>query len=149
VCQESPSSSSPTKSSSDDFVGAWQLNPGKSPHSGIERESITIEAKDGEYKFTYDSLSENGTELNWWFSTDMKGDCVKATQVNGRPINGEDCITRLGPRKFVNENAILKDVYEASSDGRTLKLHRHFKAPSSVMKGASKEAIRVYDRVPQ
>jgi hypothetical protein len=34
-----------------------------------------------DYKFVYDLLAENGTELNWWFVTDMKGGCVKDTQV--------------------------------------------------------------------
>ena len=148
VCQENPPSSASEPSIKDDFIGAWKFNPDKSSHSGTEKETINIELKDGAYKFTYDWLSEKGVDLNWWFVTDMKGGCVQDTQVNGQPMTSKSCIKRLSPRKFVNDT-ILKDEYEVSSDGRTLKLHREFKVPPSVRMPKPKDAILVFDRVPQ
>jgi len=147
MCQENPPSR-PESSVVEGFIGSWRFNPDKSRNSGTERESINIELRDGAYKFTYDWLAENGTELNWWFVTDMKGGCVKHTQVNGQPMTSKSCVTRLSTRKFVDET-ILRDEYEVSSDSRTLKLHRKFKVPPTVRMSAPKDAILVFDRVPQ
>ncbi len=97
---------------------------GQSSRSGIERELITIDTQGNGYKFVYDWLGENGTELNFWFVTDMKGACVKETQVNGRPMTSKSCITRLDSRAFVNDTWVLKDEYKVSSDGQTLTVHR-------------------------
>lgn len=148
MCQENSASSPSEASVTDSFIGAWKFNPDKSFRSGTERESINIELKDGAYKFTYDWLAENGTELNWWFVTEMKGGCVKHTQVNGEPMTSKSCVTRLSPRKFVDDT-ILRDQYEVSSDGRTLKLHREFKVPPSVRMPKPNDAILVFDRVPK
>lgn len=140
--------SPPSQSSAvDAFIGAWKFNPEKSSHSGTERESINIELRDGAYRFTYDWLAENGTELNWWFATDMKGGCVALTQVNQQPMNGKSCVTRLTSHKFVDTH-LFKDEYEVSSNGRTMKLHRKFIVPPSVRMTAPKDAILVFDRVP-
>ena len=148
VSEQNPPSSRAEPAVMDAFVGAWKFNPEKSSHSGIERESINIEVKDGAYKFTYDWLAENGTELNWWFVTDMKGGCVKHTQVNGQPMTSKSCMTRLSSHKFIDET-ILRDQYEVNSDGRTLKLHRQFKVPPSVRMTAPRDALLVFDRVSQ
>lgn len=145
--QDNPSPSA-ERSTMDDFIGAWTFNPDKSSHSGTERESINIELKDGAYKFTYDWLAENGTELNWWFVTDMKGGCVKHTQVNGQPMSSRSCMKRLSPHKFVDDT-MLTDEYEVSSNGRTLKLRRKFRVPPNVQMTAPKDAILVFDRSSQ
>jgi len=113
--------------SSGDFVGAWKLNTDKSSHSGIERESIQIDSQGDQYKFVYDRLGENGTELNWWFVTDMKGECVPHTLVNGKPMSSNSCITRSSPRKFVDDTKFLHEDYEVSSDSRQLIVHTQLK----------------------
>src|SRR6266487_276450 len=97
---------------SDNFVGTWQLNANKSSRSGVERESIQIDFQGGQYKFVCDRLGENGTELNWWFQTDMKGECVILTGVDGKPMSGTSCVTRLSPRKFVNDTKIIHEEYQ-------------------------------------
>jgi hypothetical protein len=148
MCQEKPPSSPSESSVADSFIGAWKFNPDKSLNSGTEGESINIELNDGAYKFTYDWLSEKGVQLNWWFVTDMKGGCVKHTQVNGEPMTSKSCVTRLSPRKFLDDT-MLRDQYEVSSDGRTLKLHREFKVPPSVRMPKPKDAILIFDRVPR
>ena len=148
MSQENQPSSQHESSAMDAFVGAWKFNPDKSLNSGTEREAINIELNGGAYKFTYGWLSEKGVQLNWWFVTDMKGGCVKHTQVNGEPITSKSCVTRLSPHTFVDDT-ILRDQYEVSSDGRTLKLHREFKVPPSVRMPKPKDAILVFDRVPQ
>jgi hypothetical protein len=135
-------------SAADEFTGAWKLNTNKSSRSGIEREVITIEIQGNDYKFLYDWLAENGTELNWWFVTDMKGACVKNTQVNGRPMSGKSCITRIDSRTFVDDTAILKDEYRVSSDGQELIVHRTFVIPPPVGRTGPRKVKLVFDRVP-
>ena len=131
--------------STDVLTGTWNLNTNKSSQSGIERESIRIELAGDQHKFVYDRLGENGTELNWWFVTDMKGDCVNHTQVNGQPMTSKSCISRLGPRTFVNDTAILHEKYELSSDGRKMVVHTKFKGHPT---GRSlPEQKLVFDRV--
>jgi len=146
--QEKPPSSPSESPVTDDFIAAWKFNPHKSVNSGTEKETITIELNDGAYKFTYDWLSEKGVELNWWFVTDMKGECVKHNQVNGEPMTTKSCVTRLSPRKFVDDT-ILRDQYEVSSDGRTLTLRREFKVPPAVRMPKPKDALLVFDKVPK
>jgi hypothetical protein len=148
MCQENPSTSAREPVTAQDFIGAWKFNPDKSSHSGTERESINIELKGDDYKFTYDWLAENGTELKWWFVTDMKGTCVNHTQVNGQPMTSKSCITLLGRNKFVNDTSIVREEYELSSNGRNLKINRSYKiAPSG--KTPPKNIKLVFDRVSQ
>ena len=90
----------------DPFIGTWRLNTDKSSRSGIEKESITIESWGNEFKFLVDSLGENGAHLHYWFVTDMKGGAAKHTQVDGRPMSSESCITRLDSNRFVNDTAV-------------------------------------------
>jgi hypothetical protein len=114
----------------DRFVGMWKLNVDKSSRSGIDKESIsitTVESEEKEFKFVFDSLGDNRTELRWWFVTDMKGGVSKHTQVNGRPMTSESCITRLDSDTFVDDTKILKDEYKVSADGQTLTVRRNFK----------------------
>ena len=116
-CQENPPSSPPQSPTPDAFVGTWKFNPKKSSRSGTERESINIEVRDGAYRFTYDWLAENGTELNWWFVTDMKGVCVAHTQVNGQPMTSKSCVTRLTSHKFVDETILEISMKSAPMAG--------------------------------
>jgi len=131
---------------SDNFVGTWQLNANKSSRSGVERESIQIDFQGGQYKFVCDRLGENGTELNWWFQTDMKGECVILTGVDGKPMSGTSCVTRLSPRKFVNDTKIIHEEYQVSSDGRQLINHTKFKLEYAPGKRLP-EVKLVFDRV--
>jgi hypothetical protein len=118
---------------SNPFVGTWVLNREKGPPSGIERESITIEPQGSDLKLTYDRLGENGTELQWWFVTDMKGGNVKPMQVNGLPMGGESRFTLLDPHTFVEDSMIRSDGralmsarYKVSADGQTMMVHTTF-----------------------
>jgi hypothetical protein len=130
------------------FVGMWKFNPDKSSRSGTERESIsiaTIESQENEFKFVFDWLAENGTELQWWFITDMKGGTSKHTQVNGRPMTSESHITRLDSKTFVDDTKILKNEYKLSADGQTLIVRRNFKR---IVNGKKLPEERlVFDRV--
>jgi hypothetical protein len=131
---------------SDRFVGAWKLNTDKTTHSGIQGETITIELQGNNFKFTYDWMAENGTELHWWYVTDMKGSVVKPIQVNGQPMSGESRITRLASGAFKVESAILKDEYKVSADGKTMKLHRTFLVKTSPQR-IPEEVQLVFERV--
>ncbi len=136
ICQQA--------ASTDDFIGTWNLNTKRSSGSGIEKESIRIESQGGQYKFVCDQLGENGTELNWWFVTDMKGACVKHTQVNGQLMTSKSCISRISSRKFVDDQAIVHEEYELSSDGRRMTVHRSFKGRPT---GKSLPSVKlVFDR---
>jgi hypothetical protein len=55
----------------DRFIGVWKLNQEKSHRSDI-KESLTIEYQGGNYKFVVDWSADNGTELYYWFVTQMK-----------------------------------------------------------------------------
>lgn len=109
---------------------------------------ITIEIQGSDYKFLYDQLAENGTEMNWWFVTDMKGGCVKDIQVDGRPMSSTSCIKRIDSRSFVDDMAIIKDQYKVSSDGKALIVHRTFIPPRSVATRVPRKVKLFFDRVP-
>jgi hypothetical protein len=130
----------------DRFVGAWKLNTEKTTHSGIQSEMITIESQGNDFKLTFDWLAENGTELHWWYVTDMKGGSVKATQVNGRPMSGEVRFTRLNSSAFREESVVLRDEYKVSGDGQTLRIHRTFLMNTAPHK-LPKDVLLVFDRV--
>jgi hypothetical protein len=135
-------------STTDRFVGMWKLNTDKSSRSGIDRESISItrvESEENEFKFVFDWLGDNRTELQWWFVTDMKGGISKHTQVNGRPMTSKSCITRLDSNTFVDDTKILKDEYKVSADGQTLIIRRNFK--QSLNDKKLPEERLVFDRV--
>jgi hypothetical protein len=129
----------------DHFVGVWKLNTDKSSHSGMVSESVVIETQGSDFKFLYDWLAENGTDLHWWFVTDMKGGCVKETQVNGKPMASQSCITRMDSKAFVNDTKILKDEYKVSADGETLVVRTTFKLSPNGKK--LHEQKLVFDRV--
>jgi hypothetical protein len=113
---------------SDNFLGEWKFNPEKSPNSGgTTSEVIKIEPEGSGYKFTYDWKADNGTELHWWFVTDMKGDCVQATQSNGHPMGGKHCLTRMNSEAFMSDNSIVTDQFQVKSKGQTLNLERTYK----------------------
>jgi hypothetical protein len=145
--QQDGSPASQPLSHADEFIGTWKFNVHKSSSSGTEREVITIETQGNDYKFIYDWLAKNGTELNWWFVTDMKGTCVKDTQVNGRPMSSQSCMTRVDSRTFLNETPILKDDYKVSRDGQELDLHRVFLFPHNLHGKVPREVDLVFDRV--
>ena len=124
---QSPAANPATSAAaSDRFLGPWKLNTDKTAHSGIRSETITIELQGMNFKFTYDTLAENGTESHWSCVTDMKGSVVKPAQVNGQPMNGKSRITRIDSGAFKEESAVVKDEYKVSADGKTLKLNRTF-----------------------
>jgi hypothetical protein len=122
--QDKTDSRTQLASPADRFIGVWKLNVDKSSRTGLVSESITIESQESNVKFTYDRLGENGTELHWWFVTDMKGGTVKPTQVNGRPMSGESRITRLDSYRFKDESAMQQDEYEVSANGQTMIIKR-------------------------
>jgi hypothetical protein len=130
----------------DSFIGTWNLNIDKSPGSHMEREVVSIVSQGNLYKLVYDWFGDNGTVLHVWLVTDMKGDCVKETQSNGQPTTGKACITRLGPRAFVDDNDILRDEYTVSRDGRTLTVVRNFKIWPAYSKATPKPVKLVFDR---
>jgi hypothetical protein len=131
---------------SDNFVGEWKFNPEKSPNSGgTATEVIKIEPDGSGYKFTYDWKADNGTELHWWFVTDMKGDCVHATQSNGHPMHGEDCLTRINSDAFMSDNSISTEQFKVKSKGQTLNLERTHKRTFQGQK--LPDARLVFDRV--
>jgi hypothetical protein len=132
----------------DHFVGTWKLNVDKSSQPAHESELIKIEPRDGDYKFTYDEVFGNGTNLHWWFVTAMKGGAVKPTQTNGRPMSGESRITRHDSNSFVVESAVFKDEYNVSSDGTTLTDHRTLLMDPAPHK-LPKKTLLVFDRVAQ
>jgi len=110
----------------DRFIGVWKLNADKTSRSGTVSELITIESQGKDFKFTYDWSAENGTELHWWYVTDMKGGIVKPTQANGQPMSGKPRITRIDSGSFKIESEVLKDIYKVSADGQTMKLQRKY-----------------------
>jgi hypothetical protein len=137
-----------TPPTTDRFVGMWKLNVDKSSRSGIDKESIsitTVESEEKEFKFVFDWLADNGTELQWWFVTDMKGGVSKHTQVNGRAMSSESCITRLDSDRFVDDTKILKDEYKVSADGQTVTVRRTYKQSFNGKK--LPEYKLVFDRV--
>jgi hypothetical protein len=131
---------------SDNFVGEWKFNPEKSPNSGgTTSEVIKIEQDGSGYKFTYDWKADNGTELHWWFVTDMKGNCVQATQSNGQPMNGEHCLTRINSDAFMSDNSVLTEQFKVKSKGQILNLERSYK---HIFQGRKlSNAKLVFDRV--
>jgi len=127
--QDKPPSSSPqiaSPESADRFIGVWKLNVDKSSYTGMVREQITIEFSGGDVKFTYESLNENGVELNYSFLTDMKGGVVKQTQMDGRPMNSRSRITRLDSHRFREDSPIEVDESKVSSDGRSMEVKRTY-----------------------
>ena len=109
----------PVNSAPDNFVGEWKFNPEKSS-PGTQRASLKIELQGTDYKFTNDKLFDNGTELQWWFVTDMKGDCVKSTQLNGKPMGGETCMTRIDSNTFVRNDKLVTESYKVDPKKRTM-----------------------------
>jgi hypothetical protein len=130
---------------SDRFIGIWKKRADKTPHAGTFSEVITIEDQGKDYKFTYDLSAENGFEIHFWYATDMKGEIVKAMQMNGQPMPGKSRVTRIDSSRFKVEGAIQRDIYKVSSDGQTMKLQRTYSAqvgsPNMV-----KDALLLFDR---
>ena len=110
----------------DRFIGVWKLRMDKTPHARAFGEVITIEGQGKNYKFTYDQSFENGTENHLWYVTEMKGEIVTDTHMNGQPIPGKFRITRIDSGSFEVDGEIQKDVYKVSSDGQTMKLQRTY-----------------------
>jgi hypothetical protein len=116
----------PPETPADRFLGAWKLNPEKS-HPSNTMESLTIEYQEGKYKFVVDWSADNGTELNYWFVTQMKGDAATVTQMNGKPMSDVEHMVRVDTNSFVNDTKFAEEKYNVSKDGQTLKLSRTFK----------------------
>jgi len=131
---------------SDHFVGVWKLNEDKSTTKGV-RELITIEPQGGETKFTYDWAADNGTELQWWFVTDMKGGPVKPEQTNGKPMSKDfqPRVTRIDSNRFVDDGKLFRDEYTVSADGKTLTILRTYKIDPSPHKLPAKTVL-VFER---
>jgi hypothetical protein len=112
----------------DHFIGVWKLNEDKSTTKGAS-ELITIEAQGRDFKFTYDWSADNGTELHWWFLTDMKGGLTKPVQTNGKPLSkdSESRITRVDSTKFIDDAKLLRDEYTVAADGLTMTIQRTYK----------------------
>jgi len=136
----------PVNPAPDNFIGEWKFNPEKSS-PGIQRASIKIELQGTDYKVTNDWLADNGTELQWWFVTDMKGDCVKATQVNGKPMGGETCITRIDSNTFVKAGKIATETFKVDSKKRTMTVEFAPKSTVIVNGRHASKTKSVYDRV--
>ncbi|HTV82758.1 MAG TPA: hypothetical protein VME18_08925 [Acidobacteriaceae bacterium] len=75
-------------------------------------------------KFTYDWKWENGEELKWWLVTDLDGECVRDTQVNGEPMTSESCLKLLPSGQLVDDNRIVLDRYSLNREGARLRIHR-------------------------
>jgi len=109
------------------------------------REAITIEFENGHVKFTCEYLNESGVEFNYWFVTEMNGDVVKQTQMDGRPMNSHTRVTRLGPDRFREDSPIEVDEYKVSSDGHSMKVVRTYTLKPLPPK-VPKQVQLVYDR---
>ena len=107
--------------STDNFIGKWKLNVDKSKLPP-ERETITIELQGSQCKISDDVAYDNGTELNFWTLTDMKGTVSKLTQSNGKPMNEEWRVTREDANNFVIDSRPFRNVsrYTVGADGHTL-----------------------------
>ena len=110
----------------DRFIGIWKLHADKTPHAGTFNQVITIEGQGKNYKFTYDQSVGNGREDHLWYVTEMKGEIVTDTHMNGQPMPGKSRITRIDSGSFKVEGEIQKDVYRVSSDAQTMKLQRTY-----------------------
>jgi len=110
----------------DRFLGVWKLRVDKTPHAGTFSEVITIEGQGKDYKFTYDQSFGNGTEYHLWYVTEMKGEIVTDTHMNGQPVPGKSRITRIDSGSFKVEGEAQKDVFKVSADGQTMKLQRAY-----------------------
>ena len=116
--QQRPSSSTPTQ---DRFVGAWKLNLDKSSMPPASK-TISIEHQGNAYRIRCHVRYDNGTELDSWSLTDMKGEMSKVGQSDGKPMNEEWRVTRESPDSFVIDSRPFRTVvrYTVSSDGQTL-----------------------------
>jgi len=110
----------------DRFIGVWKLRVDKTPHAGTFSEVITIEGQGKNYKFTYDQSFGNGTENHLWYVTEMKGEIVTDTHMNGQLVPGKSRITRIDSGSFKVEGEIQKEVCKVSSDGQIMKLQRTY-----------------------
>jgi hypothetical protein len=130
----------------DRFIGVWKLRVDRPPHAGTFSEVMTIEGRGKNYKFTYDQSFGNRTEYHLWYVTEMKGEIVTDTHVNGQPKPGKSRITRIDSGSFKVEGEIQKDVYKVSSDGQTMKLRRTF--PTGMVIGTTRlqDESMLYDR---
>jgi hypothetical protein len=129
----------------DRFIGVWKLNADKSSNSGTLRESIVIEPQGKEFKLTYDWSAENGTELHWWYVTDMKGGIVNPTQTNGKPMSGKPRITRIDSGSFKVESEVQRDIYRVNADGQTMKLQRTYLVQVG-RPNMAKDVLLLFDR---
>jgi len=116
-------------------------------NSGTQRASLKIELQGTDYKFTNDKLFDNGTELQWWFVTDMKGDCVKSTQLNGKPMGGETCMTRIDSNTFVRNDKLVTESYKVDPKKRTMTVEFAPKSTVIVNGRHASKTKSVYDRV--
>ena len=128
----------------DRFIGAWELNQEKSHRSDI-KESLTIEYQGANYKFVVDWSADNGTELYYWFVTQMKGDSATVTQMNGEPMSDIEHMTRLDEGTFVNETKYAKEKYAVAKDGQTLRLSKTFNRAAGDRKLPTEQLV--FDRV--
>jgi len=112
----------------DRLIGVWKLRADKTSHAGSVSEVITIEAQGKNYKFTYDQSFGSGMESHLWYVSEMKGEVVTDTHLNGQPRPGKSRITRIDGESFEVEGEIQKDLYKVSSDGQTMEVHRTYSA---------------------
>lgn len=138
-----------SRGSEDRFIGTWNA---KKLRSGTVRESITIEPHETDFKFTYDWTAENGTELHWWYFTDMEGGVITymgnigLPLVKGKPVGKPSItrVTRLDSSSFKVESEIQRDIYKVSIDGQTMKLQRTY--PFQVRPYGFHEFSSVFER---